>query len=165
VRQHDRPHRINPIQRRRPSESDKDLPRRENVPTGDLDGRSGEGFFRLLVRDDLCGDEDRSVEDHSGEGENSPNGEEGETVEEEEEGTPTRTTDRVDLMVFQTEVAEEGVVIPNALFEFLDPRVVFVDFVADDETLVEFDDLTEGEVLTGRTVEAASSLDELCVGR
>lgn len=161
VRQHNRIDGINAIQRRRSRERNEDLPRREDVPAGDLDARRGEGFFGLFARDELCGDEDWGVEDDTGEGEDSPDGEEGEAVEEEEEGAPARTTDGIDLVVFQAEVPEEGVVVPDALFKLLNTRVVLVDFVADDEALVELDDLTEGEVLTGRAVEAASGLDEL----
>jgi hypothetical protein len=165
VRKHDGSDGIDPIERRCTSECNENLPRRENVATGDLDGGSGEGFLRLLVRDDLGGDEDGSVEDDARQCENPPNGEEGEAVAEEEEGAPPRPTDGIDLVVLQTEVTEEGVVVPDALFELLDARVVFVDFVTDDETLVEFDDLTEGEVLPGRTVETAGGLNELREGR
>ena len=45
----------------RSSERNENLPGRQNISSGDLDGRSSESFLRLSMTDDLRRDEDRSI--------------------------------------------------------------------------------------------------------
>lgn len=73
--------------------------------------------------------------------------------EEQREGT--------NLMILETHIPEQSVVLPDPLGQFDQSRLILVHLVAGDEALVELDDLAESEVLSRRTVQPASRLDQL----
>lgn len=64
-------------------------------------------------------------------------------------------------MVLQSHVSQQSVVLLDLSSQILHPGLVLVHLVPDDESLVEFDDLTKSEVLTRRAVQPSSSLNEL----
>ena len=71
------------------------------------------------------------------------------------------TTERTHLVILETHVPQERVVLLDARREFLELRLVLVDLVSGDEALVELDDLSEREVLPRRTIQPPRCLNEL----
>lgn len=67
----------------------------------------------------------------------------------------------IDLVVAQSEISQEAVVLHNIVLEFLDFRFIFKVQVTLKEPLVELDDLSKREVLAGRLVETTCGLDDL----
>ena len=65
------------------------------------------------------------------------------------------------LVILESHVAQQGVVLFHFPFELLHARLVLVNLVSDNESLVEFDNLTEREVLPGRAVQPSRGLNEL----
>lgn len=117
-----------------------------------------------LARDELGGEEDGRVEDDAREGEHAPHAEEAEAVAQERERAPAWPANAVDLVVLEPHVAQKRVVFAHAVLEVLNARVLLVSVVADDEALVELDDLAERQVLARRAVQATRRLDELWAG-
>jgi hypothetical protein len=65
------------------------------------------------------------------------------------------------LMILEPHIPQERVVLFHSLDQILQPRLVLVDFVSGDKTLVELDDLPESEVLPGWAIKPSSCLNEL----
>lgn len=65
------------------------------------------------------------------------------------------------LMVFEPQVAKMSIVVFHAVAQILQTWLVFVHLVASNEPFVELNDLSESEVLTGRSIESPCRLNQL----